>query len=195
MNPRFQFIPLFPLTLGMAPVKVADHSEALFSNGEKNSATFSQITIKTASKQHFFPRFLRWMSSWGIETNGYVNGNYIRSLITMLHSFVFFIELLRFRLKRGLILDYTKSFLFGLLLMPIFWRMFHLKVFFMALLIFIRLGAGTVGPVFFGLGMRDSMLVVVVADFMWVTFFNSDMLTLNLILSSCFFPAYLYVCV
>ena len=187
MNPRFQFIPLFPLSLGMAPVKVADHSEALFSDGEKNSTTFSQITIKTASKQH--------LSSWGIETNGYVNGNYIRSLITMLHSFVFIIELLRFRLKRGLILDYTKSFLFGLLLMPIFWRMFHLKVFFMALLIFIRLGAGTVGPVFFGLGMRDSMLVVVVADFMWVTFFNSDMLTLNLILSSCFFPAYLYVCV
>ena len=34
----------------------------------------------------------------------------------------------------------------------------------MALLIFISLGSGTVGPVFFGLGMRDSMLVVIVVD-------------------------------
>ena len=92
LSHRFHFIFLFQLASGMAEFKAADRSEALFSDGEKNSTSFSQITIETTSQeiqQRFFPRFVRWMTSWGIETNGYVTDSYTRLLVIVIYHLIF----------------------------------------------------------------------------------------------------------
>ena len=122
LNPLLELVLFFLSPQRMVPLKAAEHCEALSYDGEKNSTSFSQTAAQTTSQEiekRFFSRFVSWISSSGIEINGYVTGESTTSL-SINHDPFLYIELLQFLPKRGLTLDYTNYFLFGLQPVPTF---------------------------------------------------------------------------